>query len=157
MKSSHQIELTAGIFLLLGIGALIFLAVQTTDAGSALGSDRYEVTATFTNIGGLKEGARVTMAGVSVGDVEHIELDPQSLQARVTLAISGKYDIPGDSSAAIYTSGILGDQYVSLEAGGSPESLKDGDEILVTQSAVVLEQLIGKYMFSSKEEQGGSK
>lgn len=156
MKSSNQIELTAGIFLLLGIGALVFLSIQATDAGSALGSERYRVTATFTNVGGLKEGARVTMAGVTVGTVERIELDQQSLQARVTLAISQRYDdLPEDTSASIYTSGILGDQYVSLEPGGSLKALKDGDELMITQSAVVLEQLIGKYLFSSKEQEGG--
>lgn len=159
MKSSYQIEFTAGLFLLLGIGALIFLAVQTTDAGGALGSDRYEVSAEFSNVGGLRENAKVTMAGVTIGSVQRIELDPQTLQADVTLAISERYDsIPGDTSASIFTSGILGDQYVSLEPGGSPEPLRDGDEVMITQSAVVLEQLIGKYLFSSKEskEEGGS-
>lgn len=159
MKSSYQIEFTAGLFLLLGIGALVFLAVQATDAGGALGGERYEVTARFTNIGGLREGAKVTMAGVTVGDVESIELDQQTLEAEVTLAIAQKFDdLPNDTSASIFTSGILGDQYVSLEPGGSPEPLKGGDEIMITQSAVVLEQLIGKYLFSSKEdkEAGGS-
>lgn len=157
MKSSNQIELTAGIFLLLGIGALVFLAVQATDAGGSLGGDRYHVTATFTNVGGLKKGAKVTMAGVPVGSVERIELDQPTLQARVVMAISDRYDeIPEDTSASIFTSGILGDQYVGLEPGGSPDPLKDGDEVMITQSAVVLEQLIGKYLFSSKEEQGDS-
>lgn len=159
MKSSYQIEFTAGLFLLLGIGALIFLAVQTTDAGGVLGPERYEVMAEFSNVGGLKENAKVTMAGVTVGSVERIELDPQTLQANVTLAIAERFDdLPSDTSASIYTSGILGDQYVSLEPGGSPEPLRDGDEIMITQSAVVLEQLIGKYLFSSQEEenQGGS-
>lgn len=160
MKSTHQIEFTAGLFLLLGIGALIFLAVQATGAGGVLGDGSYQVQARFSNVGGLKEGARVSMAGVTVGNVTDIELNQQTLEAEVTLGIGEQFDrIPNDSSASIYTSGILGDQYVSLEPGGSPDSLEAGDEIMITQSAVVLEQLIGKYLFSSSEskEEGGSK
>lgn len=159
MKSSYQIEFSAGLFLLLGIGALIFLAVQTTGAGGVLGDDSYRVEARFTNVGGLKEGASVSMAGVTIGNVERIELNQQILEAEVTLAISGQYDaIPDDTAASVYTRGILGDQYVSLEPGGSPEPLENGDEIMITQSAVVLEQLIGKYLFqsSANKEDGGS-
>lgn len=159
MKSSHQVEFTAGLFLLLGIGALIFLAVQATNAGGVLSGGSYNVNAQFTNVGGLNEGAKVSMAGVTVGSVERIQLDPQTLQANVTLAISEEYDdLPEDSSASIFTSGILGDQYVGLEPGGSMEPLTEGDEIMITQSAVVLEQLIGKYLFSSEESgnKGGS-
>lgn len=159
MKSSHQVEFTAGLFLLLGIGALVFLAVQATGAGGVLSGGSYTVSARFTNVGGLKEGAQVSMAGVPVGSVEKIDLDQQTLEAKVTLAISEQYDaIPEDTSASIYTSGILGDQYVSLAPGGSMEPLTGGDRIMITQSAVVLEQLIGKYLFSSKEskEEGGT-
>lgn len=159
MKSTHQVEFTAGLFLLLGIGALVFLAVQATNAGGVLGGGSYNVSARFSNIGGLNQGAKVAMAGVTVGSVERIQLDPQTLEANVTLAISEQYDtLPEDTSASIFTSGILGDQYVSLEPGGSMEPLGDGDEIMITQSAVVLEQLIGKYLFNSKEsgEEGGS-
>lgn len=156
MKSTHQIEITAGIFLLLGIGALIFLAVQATGAGGVLSGGSYEVTAKFSNIGGLKPGANVSMAGVTIGAVDGIQLDHASLEARVTMRISDRYDdLPEDTSAAIYTSGLLGDQYVGLEPGGATEPLQDGDQILITQSAVVLEQLIGKYLFNSQKDEGG--
>lgn len=147
MKSSHQIEFAAGLFLLLGIGALIFLAVQATDGGSQLRGGSYELTASFGNVGGLKPRAKVSMAGVTVGSVESIELDPDTLDARVRMRISDRYtDIPDDTSASILTSGILGDQYIGLEPGGSPEPMQEGDQFLITQSAVVLEQLIGRFM-----------
>ncbi|MFW5927210.1 MAG: outer membrane lipid asymmetry maintenance protein MlaD [Wenzhouxiangella sp.] len=152
MKSSHQIELTAGIFLLLAIAALIFLAMQATDRGVAAG-EGYHVTATFANIGGLKPRAKVSMGGVTIGMVEDIDLDPETFEARVTMKISQRFDnLPEDTSASILTSGILGDQYVGLEPGGSPEPLGDGDRIMLTNSAMVLEQLISRYMFNSDEE-----
>jgi phospholipid/cholesterol/gamma-HCH transport system substrate-binding protein len=150
MKSSHQIELTAGIFLLLAIAALIFLAVQATDRGIAVG-DGYTVTANFTNIGGLKPRAKVSMAGVTIGTVDSINLDPDTLEARVVMRIAGQFnDLPEDTSASILTAGILGDQYIGLEPGGSPEPLRDGDRILLTNSAMVLEQLISRYMFNTE-------
>lgn len=153
MKSSHQIELTAGIFLLLAIASLIFLALQATDRGVARG-ETYEVVATFSNVGGLKPRAKVSMGGVTIGMVDEITLDPETFEARVVMRISEQFDnLPEDSSASILTSGILGDQYVGLEAGGSPEPLRDGDRILLTNSAVVLEQLIGRYMFNSEGEE----
>jgi len=150
MKSSHQIELTAGIFLLLAIAALIFLALHATDRGVVSG-DSYELSANFSNIGGLKPRAAVSMGGVAIGTVERIELDPETFEARVTMRISQNYDqLPEDTSASILTSGILGDQYVGLEPGGSPEPLRDGDRIMITSSAMVLEQLISRYMFNSE-------
>lgn len=149
MKSSHQIELTAGIFLLLAIAALIFLALQATDRGVVAGGS-YEITADFSNVGGLKPRAKVSMGGVTVGMVERIELDSETFDARVTMRISERYDnLPEDTSASILTSGILGDQYVGLEPGGSPEALREGDRIMITNSAIVLEQLIGRYMFNT--------
>lgn len=153
MKSSHQIELTAGIFLLLGIAALIFLAVQATDRGGLRTGDGYNVVAHFTNIGSLKQRANVRLGGVTIGTVESIELEPESLEARVTMRISERYDdLPDDTSASVLTSGLLGDQYIGLEPGGSPEPLRDGDRILVTNSAVVLEQLISRYLFNTEGE-----
>ncbi|RFF28275.1 MULTISPECIES: outer membrane lipid asymmetry maintenance protein MlaD [unclassified Wenzhouxiangella] len=152
MKSSHQIELTAGIFLLLAIAALVFLALHATDRGVVSG-DSYELTASFSNVGGLKPRASVSMGGVTIGMVESIDLDPETFEAEVTLLISSEYDnLPEDTSASILTSGILGDQYVGLEPGGSPEALADGDRILITSSAMVLEQLISRYMFNSEGE-----
>ena len=150
MKSSHQIELTAGIFLLLAIAALIFLAVQATDRGVVAGGG-YTVTANFTNIGGLKPRAKVAMGGVTVGMVESISLDPETFEARVVMRISDQFDeLPEDTSASIFTAGILGDQFIGLEPGGSPEPLRDGDRILLTNSALQLEQLITRYMFNTE-------
>lgn len=148
MKSSNQIELTAGIFLALAIAALVFLALQATDRGVVSGGG-YQISATFTNIGGLKPKAAVSMGGVTIGAVERIELDPQTFEARVYMLISDAYsDLPEDTSASILTAGILGDQYVGLEPGGSPVALQDGDQVLLTNSAMVLEQMISKYLFS---------
>lgn len=153
MKSSNQVEIAAGIFLLLGIAALVFLAVEATDSAGLEGGESYEVNAYFSNIGGLKPKAPVSMAGVTIGRVQSIELDQESLEARVVLRIDERYDdLPSDSSASILTSGILGDQYIGLEPGGAPEALADGDRILITNSAVLLEQLVSRYLFNSDEE-----
>ena len=153
MKSSHQIELTAGLFLLLAIAALIFLAVQATDRG-VVADGGYEVTALFSNIGGLKRRAKVTMGGVTIGTVDAIALDSETFEARVVMRIADQYSkLPEDSSASILTAGILGDQYVGLEPGGSPEPLRDGDRIMLTNSAVVLEQLISRYLFNTENDE----
>jgi len=153
MKSSHQIELTAGIFLLLAIAALIFLAVQATDRGVVSGGG-YEIRASFTNIGGLKPRAKVAMGGVTIGQVESISLDPDTFEAQVTMRIADQFnDLPEDTSASIFTAGILGDQFIGLEPGGSPEPLVAGDRIMLTNSALQLEQLISRYMFNSEGEE----
>lgn len=153
MKSSHQIEFTAGLFLLLGIAALVFLALHATDGG-ALKDGGYRVVAEFSNVGGLKARANVSLGGVRVGSVESIDLDPQTFSARVVMVIGDRYhDLPEDTSASILTSGILGDQYIGLEPGGAPDMLKDGDKIMITQSALVLEQLISRFLFNSGGEQ----
>lgn len=153
MKSSNQVEIAAGIFLLLGIAALIFLAVEATDTSGLKSGETYQVNASFSNIGGLKPRAPVAMAGVTIGRVDTIELDEETLEARVVMNIDARYgDLPSDTSASILTAGILGDQYVGLEPGGAPDPLTDGDRILLTNSAVVLEQLIGRYLFNSDEE-----
>lgn len=151
MRSSNQIELTAGLFLALAIAALVFLALQATDRGVVSGGS-YDITATFSNVGGLKPKAEVSLGGVTVGLVERIELDPVSFNARVHMQISDQYsDLPEDTSAAILTAGILGDQYVGLEPGGSPVALEDGDELMITNSAMVLEQLISKYLLNGDD------
>lgn len=153
MKSSHQIELTAGLFLLLAIAALIFLAVQATDRGVTTGGS-YEITANFTNIGGLKPRAKVALGGVTIGQVASISLDQDSFEARVVMQISNEFDdLPDDSSASILTSGILGDQFIGIEPGGSPEPLRAGDRLLLTNSALQLEQLISRYLFNSEGEE----
>ena len=153
MKSSNQIELTAGIFLALAIAALVFLALQATDRG-VVAKGGYQISATFTNIGGLKPKASVRMGGVTIGTVDRIELDPQTFEARVHMTISDTYsDLPEDTSASILTAGILGDQYVGLEPGGSPVPLEDGDQVLLTNSAMVLEQMISKYLLGGDSQQ----
>jgi phospholipid/cholesterol/gamma-HCH transport system substrate-binding protein len=153
MKSSHQIEFTAGLFLLLGVAALVFLAIHATDGGT-LEDGGYRLVAEFGNVGGLKPRANVSLGGVRIGSVESISLDPESFSARVVMIISDRYrNLPDDTSASILTSGILGDQYIGLEPGGSPEYLSDGDQIMITQSAIVLEQLISRFLFNSGAEE----
>ncbi len=150
MSTKNSIEFMAGLFLLLGIAALVVLAMAATDAGMALRSGSYNLTASFANIGDLKLRAPVTIGGVTIGSVEAIELDAASFEARVSMKVNSKFnEIPDDTAASILTSGILGDQYIGLEPGGSPIYLQDGDEILITQPALVIEQLIGKYLFNT--------
>ncbi len=137
----------------MGIAALLWLATAATDYGMQLGKDTYKVTARFTNVADLKDRAPVKIGGVSVGLVEKITLDPVEFDAVVEMKIDRRYsDIPNDSGASILTSGVLGDRYIGLDPGGSMEALVDGDEIFITQSAVVLETLISKYLFNSDKE-----
>jgi len=152
MQQTRTVELGTGLFVLLGLTALFFLTTQTTGNNTLTGGDSYEVTAHFNNIGSLKVRAPVSMSGVTIGRVSAIELDPEFLEAKVTFEIDQAFDqIPDDSDAAIQTSGMLGSQYIGLQAGGSEEFLVDGSEIDIefTQSAIVLENLISKYLFSS--------
>lgn len=152
MKSVNRIEFAAGLFLILGIAALIFLALQATNADGLIGDDGYRIEARFSNVGGLKPRATVSMAGVKIGVVESVDLDPESLEARVVMRISSRYDmLPSDTSASILTAGLLGDQYIGLEPGGAPDVLQDGDRILITNSAVVLEQMIRRYLFNNED------
>jgi len=155
MKPIKSLEFSAGLFILLGIVGMILLATQSTNYSSIVRGPTYHLTARFTATGDLKLRAPVTIAGVTVGAVDAIQLDPETFEAVVGMRISKRYDaITDDSTASILTSGILGDQYVGIDPGGSPEVLKDGDEFMITQSAIVLEQLISKYMFNadSKED-----
>ncbi|GAB4200697.1 MAG: outer membrane lipid asymmetry maintenance protein MlaD [Wenzhouxiangellaceae bacterium] len=153
MRTSHTVEFTSGLFILIGLAALVFLALQSTDLGGVLREGSYTISARFGNIGDLKARAPVSIGGVAVGNVEKVELDPATFEAVVTMKISTRYtDLPEDTSASILTQGVLGDQYVGLEPGGSLETLGDGDELFITQSAVVLENLISKYLFNSEEE-----
>ena len=157
MRANHSVELTAGLFMIIGIAALVLLSLQSTNISGALHSDSYEVVARFANVGDLKPRAPVTLAGVQVGSVQNIALDGTTFEALVTLKISSEFDdIPNDSAASVLTSGVLGDQYIGLEPGGALDALKEGDEILITQSAVVLEQLIGKFMFNANNNSNNS-
>jgi len=138
--------------LLLGIAALIWLATRATDYGQEIGKDTYRISARFTNVGDLKNRAPVKIGGVTAGLVESIELDPVTFEAIVKMKISSRFsEIPSDTGASVLTSGVLGDRYIGLEPGGAPDFLTDGDEIFVTQSALVLEQIIGKYLFNTKK------
>ena len=157
MRANHSVELTAGLFMIIGIAALVLLSLQSTNISGALHSDSYKVVARFANVGDLKPRAPVTLAGVQVGSVQNIALDGTTFEALVTLKISSEFDdIPNDSAASVLTSGVLGDQYIGLEPGGALDALKEGDEILITQSAVVLEQLIGKFMFNANNNSNNS-
>ncbi len=154
MRANYKVEVTSGIFLLMGIAALLWLATSATDYGMQVGDDTYTVTAHFSTVAGLKTRAPVKIGGVAVGLVETITLDPVDFEAIVTMQIDQRFaDIPSDTSASILTSGILGDRYVGLEPGGAMDALADGDEILITQSAVVLESLISKYLFNSGKKE----
>lgn len=140
-------ELGTGLFALLGIGALFFLTTQTTGSDDFNVDDTFEVSARFENIGSLKPRAPVSISGVTIGRVTGITFDSESLEAEVTFVIDSRYDqIPDDSDASILTAGLLGSQYIGLTAGGSPLFLEDGSEILFTQSAIVLENIIGKFL-----------
>lgn len=150
MRANYKVELASGIFLLLGIAALVWLATAATNFGQDIGDDRYLVTARFQNIADLREQAPVKIGGVAVGMVELITLDPVSFEAMVTMSIDSRFDeIPSDTGASVLTSGMLGNRYIGLEPGGAPDMLEDGDELFITQSAFVLEQVVGKFLFNA--------
>src|SRR6202041_3466028 len=148
MRKSRTLNLGTGTFVLLGFAALFFLTTQTTSRGFSLTSPpHYEVSAKFDNIGDLKVGAPVSMSGVEMGRVTKITFDSKEYKAVVTLRIDARYNqIPTDSDAAIYTQGLLGGKFIGLTAGGADTYLKDKDQIDFTQSAFVLENLIGQVL-----------
>jgi phospholipid/cholesterol/gamma-HCH transport system substrate-binding protein len=152
-----NIDLMVGIFMLAGVIALLILAARVGNLGSERVTDIYTVEARFENIGGLKQKAPVKSAGVLVGRVTDIRFDNQKFQAAVTLTLDKKYNFPKDTSASILTSGLLGEVYIGLEAGGDDKNLQNGDKISLTQSAVVLERLIGQFMFSKAAEGANDK
>lgn len=153
MPKTRQIEILVGAFMAAGFVALFFLAMQVSNLGAAYSGDSYKVSAHFDNIGGLKVKAPVTMAGVEVGRVLDIYYDARDFRAVAILGIYSQYDqIPTDTFAKILTAGLLGEQYVGLDPGGSEEFLKDGSEIAVTQSALVLEDVIGQFIFGKAQE-----
>ena len=147
---ANKTELSVGAFILMGFAFAMILAFASTNSANRLGGETYSVTARFTNTGELKIGAPVKIAGVKVGEIYEVTLDPATYDAMVSLRLSREIgDLPADTAAAIYTSGLLGERYIGLAPGGDPEPLRDGDEILLTQSAVILEQLISKYLFGA--------
>lgn len=146
------VELMVGLFVVAGFVALLFTALQAANLGSFSWSEKtYTVEAMFDNIGGLKARAPVKSAGVVVGRVDTVTFDNTMYQARVTMSIDTKYQFPADTEAQILTSGLLGEQYVGLMAGADEEVLESGSKIRRTQSAMVLEQLVSKFMYSFVE------
>jgi phospholipid/cholesterol/gamma-HCH transport system substrate-binding protein len=148
-------DVWVGLFVLLGAVALLFLALQAANLLNLNFQQTYKVVAKFDNIGGLKPKAAVRSAGVVVGRVEAISFDDKTFQARVTLALESRYAFPKDSSLKILTSGLLGEQYVGVEAGAEEAKWVEGAVTSQTQSAVVLENLIGQFLFN-KAQEGGS-
>ncbi|WCE05861.1 outer membrane lipid asymmetry maintenance protein MlaD [Pseudoxanthomonas sp. JBR18] len=153
-----RLEFAVGAFLLLALASLLVLALASTNRSFGFGGGgHYELKARFTNLGQLRVQAPVKIGGVVIGQVSDITLDPKQFESVVTLSIDGKYkDLPGDTSAGIFTSGLLGENYIGLSPGGDPQPLKPGDEIAFTQPAVDLLQLVGKYMFSGGGKPAGN-
>lgn len=145
-------DLWVGFFVLIGFAALLFLALRVGNVSSANFAETYQLTAKFDNIGGLKVRGPVKSAGVVVGRVTEIAFDSQSYEAVVTMTIDSRYRFPKDTFASILTAGLLGEQYIGLDAGGDEKMLKSGDTFAKTQSAVVLEKLISQFMFSKASD-----
>ncbi|MGA2187787.1 MAG: outer membrane lipid asymmetry maintenance protein MlaD [Steroidobacteraceae bacterium] len=160
MPKSSTLNLGTGTFVALGFAALFFLTTQTTSRGLSFGSaPHYDISAKFDNIGDLRVGSPVSMAGVEIGRVSKIDFDTREYKAVVTMRMNVKYNqIPTDSDASIYTQGLLGGKFIGLTAGGAETYLKNGDQIDFTQSAFVLENLIGQFLanFAKSSGQSGS-
>jgi len=152
MMTRKELDLWVGIFAAIGIGAMLFLSLKVANLATFTNSDSYQIKAKFDNIGGLKVRAPVKSAGVVVGRVGEITFDNQTFEAVVTMNIGAKYEFPKDTSAKILTSGLLGEQYIGLTPGGDSVNLKSGDTIKLTQSAVVLENLIGQFLYNKAAE-----
>ena len=145
-------DVWVGLFVLIGAAAILFLALQAANLLNLNFQTVYRVEARFDNVGGLKVKAAVRSGGVVIGRVEKIVFDDKTFQARVTLALESRYQFPKDSSLKILTSGLLGDQYIGIEAGADDKNLAAGDVITTTQSAVVLENLIGQFLYNKSAE-----
>lgn len=155
MHLSRTVEILVGLFVAIGLVALFFLSMQVSNLAESSNSDGYSITARFENIGSLKVRSPVTMAGVRIGRVSGIEFDKDNYEAIVTMSIGAQYDtLPEDTSASIFTAGLLGEQYIGLEPGAEELFLKDGGQITLTQSSLVLEQIIGQFLFSKASEGG---
>ena len=155
--SRKLLDLWVGIFVALGFAAVLFLALRVGSVSSTSFVETYQLTARFDNIGGLKVRGPVKSAGVVVGRVTDIRFDQETYEALVTLTIDGRYKFPRDTFASILTAGLLGEQYIGLDAGGDEKMLKTGDVVAKTQSAVVLEKLISQFMFNKASEGADAK
>jgi len=151
------LDLWVGLFVCAGIGALLVLALKVGNMSGFDAKDTYQLQAKFDNIGGLKIRAPVKSAGVVIGRVANIQFDDARFKATVAMSIDQHFKFPKDTSASILTSGLLGEQYIGLDAGGDETMLKDGDSITLTQSAVVLEEMIGKFLYNKAAEGNTSK
>lgn len=152
MGKNSKVNFLVGLFVLLGIAGLVFLALQAANLSSFATGKTYEVSAYFDNIGGLKVRAPVRSAGVLVGRVSSISFDNDSFQAKVVLSLESKFKFPEDTSAKILTAGLIGEQYIGLQPGADDKDLANGGKIAFTQSAVVLENLISQFLFNKAEE-----
>lgn len=152
MMTRKELDLWVGIFAVIGIAAMLFLSLKVANLASFTNSDSYQIMAKFDNIGGLKVRAPVKSSGVVVGRVGEIRFDNDTFEAVVTMNIDSRYRFPKDTSAKILTSGLLGEQYIGLAAGGDSANLKSGDTLKLTQSAVVLENLIGQFLYNKAAE-----
>lgn len=150
--SRKLLDLWVGFFVAIGFAAVLFLALRVGNLSSANFAETYQLTAKFDNIGGLKVRGPVKSAGVVVGRVSDIRFDPQTYEALVTVTIDSRYQFPKDTFASILTAGLLGEQYIGLDAGGDEKMLKAGETFSKTQSAVVLEKLISQFMFNKASE-----
>ena len=146
------VDLWVGIFVVAGIAALVMLAMKVGNLGTYNVSEAYQVHAYFSNIGGLKPKASIKSAGVLVGRVTDIPLDTERYEAKVVMSLDKRYQFPKDTFANILTSGLLGEQYIGLVPGGDDQMLKNGEQLKMTQSAVVLEDMIGKFLYNKADE-----
>jgi phospholipid/cholesterol/gamma-HCH transport system substrate-binding protein len=153
MQHSNTQDTLVGLFVAAGIAGLFFLALQVSNLSSFSNKASYTISANFANSGGLKVRSPVSVAGVKIGQVSAISLDPKSYQSVVTMSIDAAYSqLPDDTTASVFTAGLLGEQYVSLEPGGSDTFLKDNGKIDITQPAIILEKAIGQFLFKAAEE-----
>ena len=149
MSSTRRIEILVGALFVLGLLALLALAMNVSNLSSLTSDKGYSVSAQFDNIGGLRQRAKVTMSGVTIGRVTDISYDKKSFQAKISMKINSQYNyLPEDTQASIYTAGLLGEQYISLEPGAEDNVLAEGSHLELTQSAIVLEEIIGKVLVS---------
>ncbi|MDP7537005.1 MAG: outer membrane lipid asymmetry maintenance protein MlaD [Methylococcales bacterium] len=152
MQNPKSLETLVGLFVVIGIGALFFLGLNVSNLASYSDTDGYTITARFENSGGLKVRSPVSVAGVRIGRVTAIDFDNTSYESVVQMKIGAQYNtLPDDSSASIFTAGLLGEQYIGLQTGASEDYLTQNSELELTQSAIVLEEIIGQFLFSEKE------
>lgn len=145
--NSRGLEIIVGFFVCLGVAAVFILTMRVSDLSDTRGVEGYTVSAAFSNVGGLKVGAPVQLAGVRIGRVDNIRIDDVTYEAVVSMRIGRQYELPRDSDAQVLTAGLLGEQYIGIGPGAATESLTDGDRIKITQGAVILEELIGQFLY----------